>query len=59
MTPETTTKAVSDGTKVVAKQAESFVKKLWSLMDAASEKKSPGDYLSSRAVLSIQGKHPH
>lgn len=53
------TKAVSDSAKVATKGAEKLVKKLWSIMDAASEKKPPGEFLSSRAISSIQGKHPH
>ena len=42
----------------IVRTAENLVKKLWSIMDAASEKKAPGDYLSSRAISSIQGKRP-
>lgn len=54
----TAVKSVTDGTKVAVKQTEGLIKKLWSIMDAASEKKPPSDYLSSTAVRSIQGKHP-
>ncbi len=58
MTVESTTaKAVSEGTRGVVRQAENLAKKLWSIMDAASEKKPPSDYLSSQAIQSIQGKH--
>ena len=54
----TAVKTVSDGTKGIVRTAENLVKKLWSIMDAASEKKAPGDYLSSKAISSIQGKRP-
>lgn len=54
----TAAKTVSEGTKSVVRAGEQLVKKLWSIMDAASEKKAPGDYLSSRAISSIQGKRP-
>jgi hypothetical protein len=53
----TAPKAVADGAKVV-KQAEKLVKKIWSLMDAAEQKTPPGEYLSPRAIRSIQGRHP-
>ena len=35
---------------------ETLVRKAWSIMDAASEKRRPSDYLGERAVRSIQGK---
>lgn len=54
----TAVKTVSDTTKGVVRNAETLVKKLWSIMDAASEKKAPGDFLSSQAISSIQGKRP-
>ena len=54
----TAVKTVSDTTKGVVRTAETLVKKLWSIMDAASEKKAPGDFLSSQAISSIQGKRP-
>lgn len=56
MEPETTAKAASDMTKGVVRAGEQLVKKLWSIMDAASEKKPPSDYLSTQAIQSIQGK---
>ncbi len=46
----------TDVTKATLKTAETVVKKAWSLMDAASEKKAPGEYLSPKAVNSVQGK---
>ena len=35
---------------------ESLIKKAWSIMDAASEKKAPSQYLNDQAIRSIQGK---
>jgi hypothetical protein len=54
-------KAVADTTKIMkttVRETEKLVKKAWSIMDAASEKAQPSEYLSPRAVQSIQGKHP-
>jgi hypothetical protein len=42
--------------QVAEKGLESLVKKAWSIMDAAAEKKTPSQYLSDQAVRSIQGK---
>lgn len=55
----TATRAVTDGTKVAVRGAEGLVRKLWSIMDAASQKKSPTEFLSTQAIRSIQGKYPH
>lgn len=52
-------KAVVDTTKVMQttmRETEKLVKKAWSIMDAASEKAQPSEYLSPRAVQSIQGR---
>ena len=53
-------KLVVDATKKTVDTArrglESFVSKAWSIMDAASEKRRPTEYLGQRAVSSIQGK---
>lgn len=35
---------------------ETLVRKAWSIMDAASEKQMPSEYLTERAVRSIQGE---
>lgn len=51
-----TEKILMDTTKVVAKAVEIGIKKAWSILDAASEKKAPSEYLSQRAIKSIQGK---
>lgn len=53
-------KLIADATvktaRVAEKGLESLIKKAWSIMDAASEKKTPSQYLSDWAVRSIQGK---
>ncbi|WP_374686463.1 hypothetical protein [Promineifilum sp.] len=51
-------KPISEGVKTGVKETEKLVKKLWSLMDAAARKEAPGEYLSSPAIRSIQGKRP-
>jgi len=38
-----------------AKTTDIAIKKAWSILDAASEKKLPGDVLSPQAVKAIQG----
>ena len=43
-------------TKTAVKESMNLVKKAWSIMDAASEKAQPGEYLSPKAIQSIQGK---
>lgn len=47
-----TTDAVRTGTKIV----ESTIKKAWSVLDAASEKKPPSEVLSQKAVRAVQGQ---
>lgn len=44
--------------KTAVRETEKLVKKAWSIMDAASEKAQPSEYLSPSAVKSIQGKNP-
>lgn len=51
--------AIKEGTAVTqtaVKESINLVKKAWSIMDAASEKNRPGEYLSPQAIQSIQGK---
>jgi hypothetical protein len=43
-------------TKRAASEGVRLVKKAWSIMDAAAEKLQPKEYLSQRAIESIQGK---
>ena len=38
------------------KGAESLMKKAWTVMDAASEKQAPSQFLGDHAVRSIQGR---
>ena len=42
--------------RATEKGAEGLVKKAWSVMDAASEKKTPSQFLGDHAVRSIQGR---
>lgn len=44
-------------TKTAVKEGAYLVKKAWSIMEAATEKSRPGEYLSTRAIQSIQGKN--
>jgi hypothetical protein len=46
-----TKEAANMGTRVV----ETAVKKAWSIMDAASDKRSPSEILSKNAIQAIQG----
>jgi hypothetical protein len=46
----------ADVTKTGLKLAETAVKKAWSIMDAASQKQAPSEYLSQQAVNAVQGK---
>ena len=45
-------KKVTEG---VVKAVTDTIQKAWSIMDAASEKPSPREYLSDRAIAAIQG----
>jgi hypothetical protein len=56
MTTDWIAKEAADITKTAVKESINLVKKARSIMDAASEKRPPSDYLSPRAVQSIQGK---
>ncbi len=53
-------KLIADATVKTAqtaeKGAESLIRKAWSVMDAASEKKAPSQFLGDHAVRSIQGR---
>ena len=51
-------KEATAAAKTVVKESMNLVKKAWSIMDAATEKQPPGDYLSPKAIQSIQGKQP-
>ena len=52
MTPENTAlKVITESTKF----AETALKKAWSIMDAATQKKAPSEYLSQTAIKAVQG----
>lgn len=46
----------TDVVKTTVKVAEAAVKKAWSIIDAASQKHTPSEYLSPQAIQSMQGK---
>lgn len=48
-------KTVTDTVKTATQVAETGIKKAWSILDAAGEKKAPSEYLSQKAIGSIQG----
>ena len=52
MVVDATTKTV----QTIERGAEALVKKAWSILDAASEKKKPSEYLRPEAIRSIQGE---
>jgi hypothetical protein len=49
---------VADAAKTATKVAETGLKKTWSILDAAGEKKTPSEMISPKAINSIQGKIP-
>jgi hypothetical protein len=53
---ETATKVATDVVNQTMKVTETAIKKAWSIMEAAAEKKSPSEYLGSKAIKSIQGE---
>lgn len=58
MTGDTFIRETVSVTQTAVKESINLVKKAWSIMDAATEKPPPSDYLSPRAVQNIQGKPP-
>lgn len=50
-----TEKVITDVLTTTIKATEAALKKAWSLMDAAAEKKPPTEVLSSNAIKAIQG----
>lgn len=40
----------------VEKGVEQFIKKAWSVMDAAAEKQKASEYLSDKGIKAIQGQ---
>lgn len=56
MTMESTmAKGAADAVSKMAQITEASIRKAWSIMDAASEKKMPSEYLSQKAIRAIQG----
>jgi hypothetical protein len=51
-------KTVSDAAQTAVKVVDSSLKKIWSVLDAAGERKAPGELLSPKAIGAIQGKPP-
>ncbi len=52
----TAAKATQDTIRQGVRTTEALLKKAWSILDAATEKKSPSEYLSPKAIAAIQGK---
>jgi hypothetical protein len=50
-----TAQVATDVVKATAKLTEAAIRKVWSILDAASEKKPPSEYLSQDAIKAIQG----
>jgi len=51
-------KWVADGVVNAVKAEVEGVRKVWSLMEAATEKKRPSEIVSQEAIQHIQGKRP-
>ncbi len=49
-------KIAADTIATATKLAETAIKKAWSVLDAASEKKMPSEYLKLDAIKAIQGR---
>ena len=47
---------ITDAVKTSVKVAETGLKNIWSILDAAGEKKAPSEMLSPKAINAIQGK---
>ena len=48
----------TDVVKTSAKLTETVLTKIWTVVEAASEKKSPSEYLSPKGIQAMQGKAP-
>jgi hypothetical protein len=49
-------KTVQETTRIAVKTGEAVLKKAWSILDTAGEKKTPSEVLSQSAINAIQGK---
>ncbi|MBN1659134.1 MAG: hypothetical protein JXA93_12055 [Anaerolineae bacterium] len=47
---------ITRDTLTAGKGLEILIKEFWSILEAASEKKTPSQYLGERAIRAIQGK---
>jgi hypothetical protein len=56
MSAEAVVKSTTDVAKTTTRLVDASVRKAWSILEAASEKKSPSEYLSQNAMRAIQGK---
>lgn len=54
--PEKLVDAAAKTAKAAERSMEGLVRKAWTIMDAASEKRPPSKYLTGRATRSIQGR---
>lgn len=50
------TKAVKDSAQTGIRAIDTSIKKAWSILDAAQEKRGPSQVLSESAIQAIQGK---
>ena len=56
MSLESGIKITKDTAEKGAHMVEAGIKKAWSILEAATEKQSPSEYLSPKAIYSMQGK---
>jgi len=48
--------SAKDAAEKTVHAVDSTLKKFWSILDAAVEKKSPGEYMSPKGISSMQGQ---
>ncbi len=48
-------KVAGDSAQESLRVADTALKKVWRILDAASEKKPPSEYLSKQAIGAVQG----
>jgi hypothetical protein len=51
-------KTITEAINTTSRLVETGMKKAWSILDAAVEKKSPSEALSKQGIRAIQGKQP-
>jgi hypothetical protein len=49
-------KEAADGVQKAVRTVEAGIKKAWSILEAAEQKKAPSEMLSPSAIQAIQGK---